>query len=163
MAGPAYVIGIGNPDRGDDGAGRAVAAYLRERVSDSATVLEHNGEVSDLLERLEAAEAVYLVDAAASGATPGTIHRLDAHDGPLPGSLFALSTHGFGPGEAVELARAMGSLPRICVIYAIEGANFEAGAPLSDAVAAASCEVVERLLAELEDPSISAKGGDGHA
>jgi hydrogenase maturation protease len=34
------VIGVGNPDRGDDGVGRAVVRRLRERVPDDVTLLE---------------------------------------------------------------------------------------------------------------------------
>jgi len=143
------IIGVGNPARGDDAVGRAVAARLRERLDNDVEVLEHDGEVAALLARLEQAGTVYLVDACSGGGAPGSIRRFDAADGPLPQELFALSTHGFGPGEAVELARALGTLPARCVIYAVEGEDFEAGRQLSPAVAAAAAEVVERILAEL--------------
>jgi len=159
MAGLCYVIGVGNPARGDAAVGRAVAEHLRGRVGDDVDVVEHDGEVTALLEWLEEADTAILIDAAASGAAPGTIHRLNAHDGPLPRTLFALSTHGFGLAEAVELARAMESLPPACIVYAIEGANFEAGHPLSDAVVTAAREVTERVLGELTDQTY----GDGHA
>lgn len=143
------IIGLGNPDRGDDTVGRVVAEQLRSRVNDDIEILEHNGEVTALLEWLENAEVVYLIDAAASCEKPGTIHRFDAHDGPLPRMVFDLSTHGFGLAEAVELARAMNSLPPTCVIYAIEGETFEAGRTLSVAAATAAREVADRVLAEL--------------
>lgn len=145
---PVCIIGVGNPARGDDAVGRAVAARLRNRVNDHVEVLEEDGEVSALLARLEQAETVYLIDAAAGGA-PGTVHRFDAADGPLPQLLFSLSTHGFGLGEALELARALGTLPARCVIYAVEGERFEAGRPLSPAVGAAVTTVVDLILAEL--------------
>ncbi len=43
----------------------------------------------------------------------------------------------------VELARALGRLPRRCIIYiyALEGASFEPGGPLSPPVAAAAAKV----------------------
>lgn len=144
------VIGVGNPDRGDDGVGRVVAQSLRGRVGAGVEVLERDGEVTALLDCLERTDCAYLVDAAASGAEPGTIHRLEAHRAPLPQGLLSLSTHGFGPAEAVELARAMGSLPATCVVYAVEGAGFEAGQPLSAPVARAAGEVARRILAELD-------------
>ena len=56
---------------------------------------------------------------------------------PLPRGALGMSTHGFGLAEALELARALGQLPRRCIVYAIEGASFETGAPLSPEVAAA--------------------------
>ena len=144
------VIGIGNDDRGDDAAGLAVARGLRGRVPAGVEVLEQDGEATRLLELLAAADAAYLVDAAVSGAPPGTIRRLDPAGAPLPRSLFAVSSHGLGLSEAIELARALGSLPPDLVVYAIEGADFSPGGPLSPAVAAAVVEVEARLLRELE-------------
>jgi hydrogenase maturation protease len=79
------------------------------------------------------------------------VWRFDVGTGPLPQCAFTVSTHGFGLGEAIELARALGSLPPHCVVYAIEGATFEAGAPLSPPVAAAVGDVARRLLAEIID------------
>jgi hydrogenase maturation protease len=138
------VIGIGNPDRGDDAVGRAVAELLRPHVP----VVEHNGEATSLLELLRATERVWLVDAARSGSPAGTIHRIDCADNtPLPGR--SLSSHGFGAAEAIGLARALGILPQHCIVYAIEAASFAAGAPLSPCVARAAHQVAARILAEL--------------
>ena len=49
--------------------------------------------------------------------------------------MFGVSTHGFGVAEGIELARALGALPPVCVVYAVEGERFETGAPISEAVA----------------------------
>lgn len=148
--GRRIVIGIGNPDRGDDAAGLVVARALRDRLPDGVEVLEHDGEATRLLERMADAEAVFLIDAAVSGAPAGTIRRFDAHDGPLPQALFGMpSSHGFGLAEAVELARALGRLPPCCIVHAIEGGTFETGADLSPEVAAAANEVSARIAAEI--------------
>ena len=148
--GRRLVIGIGNDDRGDDAVGRHVARGLRSRVPTDVEVLEHDGEAIRLLELLAAANAAYLVDAAVSGAPPGTITRLEPAGRALPRSRFAASSHGLGLAEAIELAGTLGSLPRHLVVYAIEGADFSPGAPLSPAVAAAAVELEARLLKELE-------------
>ena len=141
------VIGVGNPNRGDDGVGRTVARLLSPHVS----VVEHNGEATSLLGVLREEDCVWLVDAAQSGAAPGTIHRIDcAGEAPIPDRT--MSSHGFGPAEAVGLARALGSLPRHCIIYAIEAADFTAGAPLSPPVERAAHQVAARILAELTLP-----------
>ena len=68
---------------------------------------------------------------------------------PLPQGAFGASTHGFGLHEAVELARALEQLPSRCVVFVIEGAGFEMGAPLSAPAAAAVIEVARRLRDEL--------------
>jgi hydrogenase maturation protease len=147
------VIGIGNPDRGDDAVGRLVVRNLQGRLPSGVEVVEAGGEATALLAHMDGAAEVYLVDACASGAEPGTVRRFDAAAAPLPQAAFGLSTHGFGPAEALELARALAQLPARCVVYAIEGAGFEAGAPLSGAVLAAVPRVVERLCGELEQPA----------
>ena len=145
------VIGIGNPDRGDDAAGRIVAHWLRCRVPRYVEIREEAGEVTSLLACLEGAEMGCLVDACASGAPAGTVRRFDAAAAPLPAEAFRWSSHGLGLAEAVELARALGQLPPRCIIYAIEAASFEAGAPVSPAVAAAIAEVGSRVREELHD------------
>jgi len=149
MSGKYYIIGIGNPDRGDDGVGRYVAAQLQDKISTGITILEQDGEFASLLFSIEQAGAVWLIDASRSQGTPiGTIQRFDAADGPLPRSLFNLSTHGFGVAEAVELARATKTLPSRCIIYAIEGEDFNHGRPLSVRVMAAATQLVDTILME---------------
>jgi len=149
--GRCIVLGIGNPDRGDDGAGRAVAGRLRGTLPEGVFLAEVDGEATDLVALLESADTAYLVDACVSGAPAGTVHRIDLGSAPLPPGTFGLSTHGLGIAEAVELARALGPLPARCVVYAIEGALFETGAPLSPAVEKAVEEVAGRLRAELTE------------
>jgi hydrogenase maturation protease len=143
------VLGVGNPGRGDDGAGRAVAQALRGALPRAIEVAEADGEATDILARLDGASAAFLIDACASGAPAGTVHRFDVSDAPLPQGAFGVSTHGFGLHEAIELARALGQLPSHCVVYAIEGASFETGSPQSPSVARAVVEVANRLCAKL--------------
>jgi len=143
------VLGIGNPDRGDDAAGRKVARLLRWMLPDEVEVVEHDGEATDLVARIEGAAAAIIVDACASDACAGTVQRFDVRAAQLPQRAFGLTTHGFGLAEAIELARALGQLPPRCVVYAIEGASFDVGAPLSSPVAAAVAEVARQVCAEI--------------
>lgn len=145
------VLGIGNPERGDDAVGRMVARHLRDTSPATIRIAEHDGEGTALLQELGGATVAFVVDASASGALPGTIRRFDVSGTPLPDLAFGLSTHGFGLAMAIELARTLGQLPERCIIYAIEGASFATGAPLSAAVQAAVPEVARRLLAEITD------------
>lgn len=143
------VLGVGNPDRGDDAAGRKVARLLRWMLPHDVEVSEHDGEATGLLARLEGAAAAFLVDACASEASAGTVRRFDVVATPLPQRMFGVSTHGFGLAEAIELARALGQLPPHCVVYAIEGSSFETGAPLSPQVQAAVADVARRMCDEI--------------
>jgi hydrogenase maturation protease len=141
------VIGIGNTLRGDDGAGRRVARRLAAAAPPGVEVMELDGGAAELLAAWENAGdgEVVVVDAARSGAPPGTVHRFEASHAALPATLDATSSHGLGLAAAVELARALGRLPRRLSVYAIESAGFTAGDELSPSVAAAVEEVVREL------------------
>ncbi len=152
MAGAAarrVVIGIGNPDRGDDGVGQAVVRRLQGTLPDDIELIEHAGDATALVARLDGVSTAYFVDACSFGAAPGTVHRFDLATSPLPQSEPGPSTHDFGLAGAVELARVLGRLPPYCVAYTIEGASFALGAPLSPPVQAAVEEVARRLTAEI--------------
>jgi hydrogenase maturation protease len=153
MSGGSVVIGIGNAYRSDDAAGLAVAARVRARAPDEVSVLEAEQEPTRLLDAWSGAHRAVVIDAVSSGAEPGTLHRFDASGGQLPEGLFRSSTHAFGVGEAVELARALGRLPERVVVYGIEGASFVAGEGLTPAVAAAVESVAESVLHELREAS----------
>ena len=70
-----------------------VARRLRERAPEDVEVRELEGEPVTLVEAWNGAGSVFVVDAVKSGSRPGTVHRLDATDEPLPATLSAASTH----------------------------------------------------------------------
>jgi hydrogenase maturation protease len=143
------VIGVGNAVRGDDAVGLEVARRLRGTLPDGVEVLEREGEPTSLIDAWEGAEVVWLVDAMSSGAEPGTVARVDATDGPVPGAFARTSTHHLGLPEAVELARAVGRLPERLVVFGVEGADFETGESLTPAVAEAVERVADAVRAEI--------------
>jgi hydrogenase maturation protease len=142
------LIGVGNLDRGDDAAGRLVARSLAGALPAEVDIVECCGNGADLLELLEDAAAAVVVDACASGAPAGTVHRFDAGISALPTSRLRATTHGFGPAEALELGRALGRLPGRCTVYAIEARRFGPGEPLSPAVGRAVRAAAARILAD---------------
>jgi hydrogenase maturation protease len=147
VASRVVVIGVGNALRADDAAGLEVVRWLR--AGPGVEVLEQSGEATALLDALRGRSAAIIVDAAA-GTDPGRLHRLDAAAGPLPQGMFGVSTHGFGVAEGIELARALGALPPVCVVYAVEGERFETGAPMSEAVARALPRAAENITKDIE-------------
>ena len=142
------VIGVGNAWRCDDAVGLVVAERLRGRLP-GVEVLEREGEPVALLEAWQDEDAVVLVDAVSSGAPPGTVHTLDAAAGPLPATFFRRSTHHLGVADAVELARAMGSLPPRTVVVGVEGASWRPGTELSPAVADAIGAAADAVAEEV--------------
>ena len=95
------VIGVGNAWRRDDGAGPAVAAALGGPCTD---------DPSRLLDLWAGAEHAIVVDAAASGAPPGTIRRFDADAGAAPGRRArARRTRSASPTPSSSRARSAAS------------------------------------------------------
>jgi hydrogenase maturation protease len=135
------LIGIGNPDRGDDAAGWEVA----EKVTSWDVSRLTAGSLS-LIDLWCHDDEVVIVDAMKSGAPTGTIVRIDAIENRLPQGAFS-STHAFGPAAVVELARTMDRLPRSLIVYGIEVGQVEHGCPMTPAVATA----VDRVATELQD------------
>jgi len=157
------VAGIGNPDRGDDGVGPAVARRLRVRVPSEVRVLERSGDPLALIEDWNGVPSVIVVDAVAPIGEPGRIHRFDLTDGPVRIAFYPRSTHAFGVAETVELARSLGRLPGDVVVYLVEGERFTTGAPLSPAIAKAVDEVAELIIAELPRMSSDHEASAGAA
>jgi hydrogenase maturation protease len=146
------VIGLGNPEAGDDAVGLLAVDRARaelEAIPGVEVVLTGAGlHVLDLLTGVEAAVVVDAVRAPAGGRTPGTLVRAEAGREGLPAEVgSSLSSHGFGVAEAVGLAAALERAPRV-VLLGVEIAQVAAGSPLSDAVAAALPRLVEAVVAE---------------
>jgi hydrogenase maturation protease len=143
------VVGVGNAYRCDDAAALAVVGHLRRRVPAGVEVRTCEDEPARLVDELQGADVAVVVDAVAGGAEPGTVHRFDASVAPLPVQFFRSSTHAFSLGEAIEVARALGRLPRRLVVFGIEGESFTAGTDLSPPVEAAVLPVADAVLEEL--------------
>lgn len=144
------VIGIGNPDRGDDAIGLIIARRLAPLLSQVARVIERTGDALGLLEDWSDAGVVILIDAAARATRPGVIHRVDLVRDPLPVDLAPASTHAFGLTDAIALARSLRLLPREAILYAIEGNCFDLAAPVTPAVLEAVDEVVACVRRDLQ-------------
>ena len=123
-----------------------------------AVVLDCADEPTRLLDQWEGFRTVVVVDALRSASAPGTLHRIDAGDGPLPRDLRLASTHAMGIADALELGRALGRAPRRVVVLGLEGAAFGIGEEMTPAVAAGLDELVASVLRELEEvPCTSAR------
>jgi hydrogenase maturation protease len=133
------VIGVGNRDRGDDGAGVAVA----ETVTGCTTHVVEAGTL-DMFELWTEDDDVVVVDAMRSGAAPGTVRSFDVSETGLPGETFA-STHSFGPAAGIEMARALGRMPRTMEVIGIEAGDLTVGSDMSPPVVEAVQDVTRRF------------------
>lgn len=146
MSTAVRVLCVGSPF-GDDSLGLRVAPLLeRELDPRQVGVSCHDRPGVGLLQSLEGARKVVLVDGVQSGAAPGTLHRIEGE------AIYRqlarhTSTHGFGLAEAMALAVRLGYAPENMVLHGVEIASAEADAALSAAVEAA----LPRLVAAVRD------------
>ncbi|WP_062135092.1 hydrogenase maturation protease [Demequina aestuarii] len=154
------VVGVGSPDRGDDAVGAAVASRVDDRYGGRVRVVTREDPTA-LVQLWEGARVVIVVDAVASGRTPGTVRVIEAGADapPLPLRAFAATgrggTHTFGLAGAVALARALGTLPARVVVVGVEAATFAYG-PMSPQVSASIGAAAAAVEAELAREGIEA-------
>jgi hydrogenase maturation protease len=133
MTRPAIVIGIGNPDRGDDAVGVHVARQVAAERLD-VLALEFD-DPSEALDAWEPEDTVIVADAISSGAEPGDIHIVDVVKQRLPaGNWSAGGTHALGLAAVVELARSLDLMPRRLVVIGVEAGQYDHGAAMSENV-----------------------------
>ncbi|MGH2273928.1 MULTISPECIES: hydrogenase maturation protease [Microbacterium] len=132
------VIGCGNVLRGDDAAGPVVVRRLWEAGALPESVRLADGGTSgmDVAFQMQRADRVLIVDAASTGAEPGTLYA-------VPGDVVAglpaagtLGSHDFRWDHAIAFARwLLGPyFPAEVDVVLIEGASFGYGDALSPAV-----------------------------
>jgi hydrogenase maturation protease len=143
------VVGIGNPDRGDDGAGPAVVRCVAGLGLPGVEALTVGVPLAlvELLQDRPECPALVVVDATRPGPDPGRVRVLTLGADPLTGLGPApASSHGLGVTEALELARALSVLPPLVTVVGIEAGSVGAGEPLSAAVRAAVGDAVTTVV-----------------
>ena len=144
------VIGLGNPERGDDGIGTNVIDDLVGTLPPDVALLARRGDLLSLIEDWAGFDAVVCIDAAAPLGIPGRICRIDLNSAELPRGVAPNSSHALGLSEVFELARVLHVAPPQLIVYAVEGGSFEGGAPMTPAVAGAVRVVADRVIAEVD-------------
>ncbi len=157
------VVGVGNDDRADDGAGLDVARELASRPAVPADVRLWTGELTGLLDLWRRRSVVIVVDAVRSGAAPGTVRRWTAEELSRSDPARTFSTHGVGLPAVFDLARTLGELPDHLVVYGIEAAETGAGAPRSEPVRRGVALAAVRIAKELERFAAPPEAGRGGA
>jgi len=146
------VIGLGNPEAGDDAVGLLSVQLARPELTElpGVEIVQAGAgvHVIDLLQGIEAAVVVDAIRAPLGGRAPGTVVRVEAGPEGLPAEASSsLSSHGFGIAEAVGLAAALGEVPLV-VFIGVEVAELTAGSPLSAPVEAALPALVAAVVEE---------------
>jgi hydrogenase maturation protease len=134
----ALVIGLGNPLMGDDGAGLAALARLREDwlLPEGVELVDGGTWGMNLLPIIEGCPCVLLLDAIDAGSPPGTLTVLERADIPRYFQL-KLSPHQIDLREVLGLAELRGKLPARLIAIGVQPERIEMGITLSPPVARA--------------------------
>lgn len=157
------VVGCGNLLRGDDGVGPVLVRHLWELgVPDGAQIVDGGTAGMDTAFRMRGAGRVVIVDAAATGATPGTVYRVPGEEFAELPPLQGLHTHSFRWDHAIAFARwALGeACPDDITVFLIEVSGIEYGADLSGPVQAGMhtvIDVIEREFLHALRPTAAAE------
>ena len=140
MISEKWVIGIGNPLRGDDGAGWAVVEAFTAVATCPVQTLTTHQLLPELVDTIHAAEQVVFVDASVAG-TPGSL----AMTAVQPAQTGPASSHQLSPAVLLALGMELyGRMPAASLIT-ITGQNFGYRQQLSPPVAQAVTEVAGML------------------
>jgi hydrogenase maturation protease len=137
------VVGLGNPLAGDDSVGIELVRLLRGQSNLDCELLELTQPGLNLLQLCERKDWILFVDGVSSGAPAGTIYLI-----PLPSaevetkSMAALSSHGFGLPEVLDLCRALDRPTPALMLLGIEMGTVKLGDSRSPEVESAMQAVV---------------------
>jgi hydrogenase maturation protease len=149
------VAGFGNVLRGDDGFGVEVVRRLQDeaRAPKGTVFLEiGTGGIALAQELMTPCDRLVIVDAMTRGGSPGSVYvlRVDGVD-----AARSIDMHMAVPARVLELAQAMGTLPREVYLVGCEPAvvdelTMELSGPVQDAIGPALRDV-HALLMQAED------------
>ena len=147
---PTIVLALGNPQRGDDGAGPAVLERLGAAGVPAGVELIYGGLAGlETTLHLQHRRRAIILDAADFGATPGTWRRVRLDDVTLESPEAAPGLHAAGLREALLLGEALGILPPEVILYLIQPGPLGWEAALSDGVRSSLDPIAAAVATEL--------------
>jgi hydrogenase maturation protease len=154
------IIGCGNPNRSDDGAGvvvarRLLASFQVEPVP-GVQVFDTGTSGLEVMFKARGSRELILIDACKSGSEPGAIFELPGRElerQPEP----AYTLHGVRWEHALYAGRKIfkDDFPERVTVYLIEQQNLELGLELSPPVARAVERVVAKVLERTRSFSVA--------
>jgi hydrogenase maturation protease len=147
----AVILGIGNILLSDESVGvRALEALnATYRFPPQVSLVDGGTSGMELLEDIEGADLLIVLDAIRANREPGTLIRLANQEVP---AFFRtkLSPHQIGLSDVLANLEFLGRSPREVIVLGVEPLSLETSLDLSEPVAARLPELVNRTIAELE-------------
>lgn len=151
------IVGIGQRFAGDDGVGIEVLRHLGDMVLPSDVTLHEVVEPTQIIDLVQTAERVIVLDALLGPGAPGDVRCVAA--GELDSeALASVSTHGLGIGQAIALARILepaGVSPAIVIVGVTIRRPRRQAEGLSPAVARAVPRAVAAVLSQVRGAEVS--------
>jgi len=141
-----FVLGIGNVLLRDEGIGCHVVHAL-EGISLPDVKIIDGGTCPDVLQFLEDADKLIIVDAVKGGGTPGQIYRFHLEDITLEQKPF-LSLHDVGLVDSLMLMQLWHNIGE-AVIIGVEPREINWGLELSPELREKMPQIIDAILAEL--------------
>ncbi|HTK11217.1 MAG TPA: hydrogenase maturation protease [Ktedonobacteraceae bacterium] len=138
-SGRTLIIGIGNPLRGDDGLGWAVAEQLAQDGDMACEIRTVHQLTPELAQWVAFADRVIMIDASCEG-VPG---ELRVYQLALSGHPVSRGTHATTPEELIILAEYLYGRCAPVTIVTMTGADFSIGERLSPTLASKICQIGE--------------------
>lgn len=143
------VIGCGNPNRSDDGAGPHVVALLRGRPLPETAVLHDAGtDGMGVMYAARGASHLIVVDARAPEAAPGALYEVPG-EALAAAAPHAMNLHDFRWDHALHAGRLIygADFPAFVKVLLIEAETLVLGVGLSPAAAATAGVAADRIVA----------------
>jgi hydrogenase maturation protease len=164
------IIGCGNPNRSDDGAGVAVVRRLMDRMggdrrlgdrSRGARLFDAGTNGMQVMFEARGSTELVLIDACSSRSEPGSIFEVPGEvlqNVPTPGH----GLHGFRWDHAIYAGKKIygRDFPDRVTVYLIESQTLELGIGLSDPVERAVARVIDLIVERMNAGAPSGRAGE---
>jgi hydrogenase maturation protease len=141
------VVGVGNLLLKDEGIGIHVVLALQESPLPDGVVVIDGGTSPDVLDYLEPADKLVIIDAAEAGGVPGAIYRFRPDDVTLETGE-AISLHELGLVSSLKMMSLLGKTPPEVIIIGIQPKEIAWGMELSPELKEKVPEIVKAVLKE---------------
>jgi len=150
------IIGCGNLNRSDDGAGVIVVRNLIKKFAENTPpdirLFDAGTDGMGVMFKARGSKSLIIIDAGNTGAEPGAVFEIPGREmeGKPPDSF---NFHDFRWDHALYSGRQIfrDEFPRDVQVYLIEAENLELGLELSPVVTAAANLVTEKIARKISD------------
>lgn len=154
------IIGIGNTLYTDEGVGVHILPYLEEALAgfDNVEIIDGATDAMRLLEPVEEADYLIIVDAVNAGKPGGELITLRQEEIPKYYGV-KMSVHQIGFQEVLLAADLRGRLPKEMVMFGVQPASLELNVGLSETVKEKIPELTKSVVEQVQKWSDNSEQG----